>query len=455
VEATIRKLLEYFTSIRNQKGDATVMIPENERHFKAPWMYMRIHVKQFIKECPTCQKLDQRNPKITVEPFTNASYAWPMEDLNVDTIGPYPESSDGYKHILVIIDRMSRYVNIFPLKTTESREAVLSLLKHIAIFRKPKILRSDGGSQFANQLLEELLRMLGTEYQQTLAYSKEENAIVERANKTVVHHLRAFMQEPILGQNWPDYLPMIQRLMNTMVHTSHKFTPVQIVFGARFDDEGKDTGLCVPISDEHVDEIPVRHIINKDVKAWLTIMRNVQEKIIEVAKQNQKQLDAKHLEQRGKDTEEYSIFPPDTYVLVRYPKTAMGRKAPTKLHSPWKGPMKVIRNEGNRYYLLNLVNMKEEQAHVTALKTFEYNRNIDPREIALKEANAFDVERILSHRCKHPNRISTYELLVKWLGYDDSQNTWEPWENLRNNEATHHYLREHGLQRFIPKRYMT
>jgi len=103
---------------------------------------MRLNVKQFIQECPTCQKLDQRNPRVHVEPFTTASYAWPMEDLNVDTIGPYPESSEGYKHILVIIDRMSRYVNIFPLKSTESREAVQCLLRHIAVFRKPKILRS-------------------------------------------------------------------------------------------------------------------------------------------------------------------------------------------------------------------------------------------------------------------------------------------------------------------------
>jgi hypothetical protein len=35
--------------------------------------------------------------------------------------------------------------------------------------------------------------LIGTEHCLTLAYSKEENALVERANKEVNRHLRAFM----------------------------------------------------------------------------------------------------------------------------------------------------------------------------------------------------------------------------------------------------------------------
>ena len=451
VEATLYRMNRYFRALKN-KTEPHVNLPKEDQHFSSPWLYMRLHVKQFIKECPTCQKLDQLSPKVQAKPFTTASYAWPMEELNVDTIGPLPESVEGYKHILVIIDRMSRYVNIFPIKTTESREAVQCLLKHVSIFRKPKVLRSDGGSQFANQLLEELLRLFRTEYEKTLAYSKEENAIVERANKTVVHHLRAFMQDPIMGQNWPDYLPMVQRIMNTSVHTSHKFTPTHLVFGARLEEE-RDAGLCVPVSDYSKDEIPTRHILNKDVNAWLETMRSVQERIIQLAQANQRDLDAKHLEARGAELAP-TEFPVGSYVLVRYPKTAMGRKAPSKLHSPWKGPMKVLSINGNRYTLLNLVTMKDEQAHVTSLKKFEYNKDrVDPRQVAMKEANVFDVEKIIEHRCKNPKRISTYEFRVRWMGYNEADDTWEPWSELRDNEFLHKYLQDHNLQRFIPKKF--
>jgi hypothetical protein len=184
-------------------------------------------------------------------------------------------------------------------------------------------------------------------------------------------------------------------------------------------------------------------------------MRRVQDKIIEIAQRNQKELDSKHLKHRGID-EPPTEFPIGTYVLVRYPKTAMGRRPPSKLHSPWKGPMQVLSYKGNRYTLLNLVTMKEEQAHITALKKFEYNtETTDPRQVALSEANVFDVEKIISHRFKDKKRIASYEFKVRWLNYGENEDTWEPWENLRDNEALHTYLKEQGLQRYIPRKFRT
>ena len=98
--------------------------------------------------------------------------------------------------------------------------------------------------------------------------------------------------------------------------------------------------------------------------------------------------------------------------------------------------------------------MKDEQAHVTSLKKFEYNKDrVDPRQVAMKEANVFDVEKIIEHRCKNPKRISTYEFRVRWMGYNESDDTWEPWSGLRDNEFLHKYLQDHNLQRFIPKKF--
>ena len=40
---------------------------------------------------------------------------------------------------------------------------------------------------------------------------------------------------------------------------------------------------------------------------------------------------------------------------------------------------------------------------------------------------------------------------VKWLNYDDSHNTWEPWKNLRLCDALHVYLRNNNMSRFAPR----
>ena len=48
-------------------------------------------------------------------------------------------------------------------------------------------------------------------------------------------------------------------------------------------------------------------------------------------------------------------------------------------------------------------------------------------------------------------RLTSMSFHVKWLNYEDSHNTWEPWENLRLCEALHVYLRNNNMSRFIPK----
>ena len=55
----------------------------------------------------------------------------------------------------------------------------------------------------------------------------------------------------------------------------------------------------------------------------------------------------------------------------------------------------------------------------------------------------YKVEAILTHRT-YKNRQTRY--LVKWKGYDSSENTWEPESNLSNaEEELSDYKTEHNL----------
>jgi hypothetical protein len=44
---------------------------------------------------------------------------------------------------------------------------------------------------------------------------------------------------------------------------------------------------------------------------------------------------------------------------------------------------------------------------------------------------------------------------VKWLGYDDTYNSWEPWKNVRDTDKVHDYLRANNMEKFIPKKFQT
>jgi hypothetical protein len=93
-------------------------------------------------------------------------------------------------------------------------------------------IRSDRGTQFVNAIISQLLSLLQIEHELSLAYSKEHNAIVERANKEVMRHLTAIIFDKRVNAAWSsDYLPLVQRIMNAKVHDTIGVSPAELLFG--------------------------------------------------------------------------------------------------------------------------------------------------------------------------------------------------------------------------------
>ena len=42
-------------------------------------------------------------------------------------------------------------------------------------------------------------------------------------------------------------------------------------------------------------------------------------------------------------------------------------------------------------------------------------------------------------------RPSSLDFLVRWTGYDESEDLWLPWNELRTNVKLHDYLKDKGL----------
>ena len=93
-------------------------------------------------------------------------------------------------------------------------------------------IRSDRGTQFVNGIIKELLSLLQVEHEVSLAYSKEHNAIVERANREVMRHLTAIIFDKRVSEAWStDYLSLVQRVMNAKVHDTIGVSPAELLFG--------------------------------------------------------------------------------------------------------------------------------------------------------------------------------------------------------------------------------
>ena len=295
----------------------------------------------------------------------------------------------------------------------------------------------DNGTEFLNEMVSEVIKITGTNVGSILAYSKEENAIVERCNKEVMRHIRAMVFEINKRDAWSIFLPLAQRIITSEVHSRIGVSPNDLVFGGKIDLQG---GFLDP---------PI--VVSKDIKIakWSSEMIDLQDKLIHIAQKRQSDQDEQFMLKKQGNV--ITQFDKNSFVLALYPDSAMGQRVPTKLHTHWKGPMRVISNKGAEYLLLDLVQNKQISVHISRLKRFEYDPlHVDPLAIAAKDYEEDEVEAILEHR-GNPKRKSDMDFLVRWLGFDETEDLWLPWSSLRNNTVLHQYLRDNNMEKLIPK----
>ena len=156
----------------------------------------------------------------------------------MDAIGPLPPHSEGDIYIIVIIECLTRWVELYQPKARPlSQQLARALLQHSGRYGQASrciallAYTSDNGPQYVNATITELLRLLGTEHVRTIAHSHEENLIVERVNKEVMRHLRALVFDDKTFANWSLKLPLVQRILNSSEHESIGVSPAQLLLG--------------------------------------------------------------------------------------------------------------------------------------------------------------------------------------------------------------------------------
>ena len=130
-----------------------------------------------------------------------------------------------------------------------------------------------------NDIIEEFMILMGTNHKLTLSYSKEENAMVENANKRIQEYLRDLMFERRIIKKWSLALPFVQRILMTERNEVTKVTPAELLYGNAID---LDKGIFLPNAPLDAEGREVR------LTEWAANMLQMQKDILEVATKLQK-----------------------------------------------------------------------------------------------------------------------------------------------------------------------
>ena len=191
------------------------------------WKGMNSQVGSWAKTCIQCQSSKiHTHIKSPLETFNVPHRRF--DYIHVDLVGPLPPS-DGFTHLLTIVDRFSRWPEAVPLNDISTVACARALIYHwISRFGIPMDMSSDRGSQFTSQLWSSVAKLLGITLHHTTAYHPQANGLVERFHR----HLKTSLRARLTGPQWAQELPWVLLGIRTAPKEDLGCSSAELVYGA-------------------------------------------------------------------------------------------------------------------------------------------------------------------------------------------------------------------------------
>src|SRR5579871_2773742 len=300
-----------------------------------------------------------------------------MELVHSDLLGPIRVLSIArLRYVLIFIEGKSHFLKCYYLKTKEGNVVLQKFKEYKAwaenvIGKRIKILRTDRGGEYVNNTMSKYLEECGIEHQRTVPYTPQQNGVSERFNRTAMEKTRAILH----GGNLP--LRLWAEVFDT-VRYLYTLRPVKGIT-----DEMTPEAIFYKYRDG--ERTSVKHLRVIGCTAYVHIPDKLRTK-----------LDAKSKK----------------YILVGYGTLQKGYRV-------WD-PIR------------DTVTVSKDIIFDETKIGLEGNNECDRRPL-LEDITEleFEIERIVKERIYN----GEHEYYVKWVGYSDSENTWESYENMRDTKA--------------------
>ena len=83
--------------------------------------------------------------------------------------------------------------------------------------------------------------------------------------------------------------------------------------------------------------------------------------------------------------------------------------------------------------LQNLVTGNTDEYHISRLRPFYCENEYTPKQTANRDNQEWDVDFIVDHAGDKSSR-KTLQLSVRWVGYGETDDTWQPYADLRHRK---------------------
>jgi hypothetical protein len=376
------------------------------------WPKMRMDIQDVISECDACNRFVVVKAGYNPAKYIHASGPW--EHIQVDTSVHLPESPDGYRSMLVIIDVFTGFIILRPLKHNDSETVARKMWKIFCTLGLPKIIQSDNGPEFVNDVLRALVKIIGIDHRLISPYNPRADGKVERSIGTIMQIIKKLLHGS--ERYWPLFTPFAQFAFNRKVASLTGSSPFALMFG-RAPNEIKDFSKTPPIDvnleDWKIHQEKILSLIYPAINQ--RVLKNKDQMIQTLNKHRRTLLSDK--------------VPVGSTVMLKDPL----RK--DKFEPTYVGPYTVVRRSHNGQYVLRDATGDILDRHVPADQLKLISRKARPKD---KLNQIYEVSEILDHK----GTPGQYEYKVLWKGYDISESSWEPAESFLDDSTIRAYWKK-------------
>lgn len=390
------------------------------------WTTMSDDVAKWRSHCLQCLKNAEGELLVPRPMGSSIVPEYPGEVVSTDYI-KMGLSRSGFVYVLMHVDKLSRAVQFTPAVAATGIHASRATLTWAARYGLPRFLISDGGSHFKNTLMEELAAVLGFEHHITLAYCPWANGSVEVVGKDLLWTCRTLLSElKFSADEWDLCLALIEySIMHRKRTVLGGRSAIEVMTGRQPDNAVRMalwTG--VRLKDARRGDIDMA-MVDKYCERLEKSLANLHEQVRdegERRRRRQAMMTARAPAMR---------FNVGDLVVIPAEDNMANPFRHSKLMCRWQGPYEVVRPVSEVEYIVQLLG-EDRMSHVhwkrmRRLAGPGLSVTNELRELALHDKQKFLVE---SFEDWSVNTDGEVDLLVKWRGHDETNNTWEPMEQL-------------------------
>lgn len=145
--------------------------------------------EQVVRSCEGCQYY-VRQTHMPAQALQTIPVTWPFVVWGLDLVGPFKKAPRGCTHLLVVVDKFTKWIEAKPITKIKSSEAATFFRDIIYRFGVPNSIITDNGTQFTGEPFLQFCDDFNIRIDWAMVARPRSNDQVERANGLILQGLK-------------------------------------------------------------------------------------------------------------------------------------------------------------------------------------------------------------------------------------------------------------------------